>query len=303
MADPRRRHHANVPGPWFVDTTCIDCDACRQLAPTVFDGTGLGQSAVRRQPASADEEKAATRALVACPTASIGVEGRHVQAEGLFPQEIATNHRDGGRSEDGVFYCGFNSEDSFGANAFLAVRPEGNLLVDSPRFAAPLVRAIEEKGGVRHILLTHRDDVADAERFAHHFAAEVWIHEADASGAPFATHRLRGLDPVTLWPDLTAIPLPGHTRGSVAYLLRSRFLFSGDSLYWSRARQDLSAFRDACWYSWQEQTESLDRLAAHRFEWVLAGHGDRHRAPAEEMARRLRELVQRMRATRDDTEW
>jgi len=103
-------------------------------------------------------ESAATRALVACPTASIGVEGRHVQAEGLFPQEI----------EDGVSYCGFNSPDSFGANAFLAVRPEGNLLVDSPRFAAPLVRAIEDRGGVRHVLLTHRDDVADAEfgRFA-----------------------------------------------------------------------------------------------------------------------------------------
>ena len=293
MADPRRRHRASVPGPWFVDTTCIDCDACRQLAPTIFDGTGLDQSAVRRQPASADEEMAAARALVACPTASIGVEGRHIQAEGLFPQEI----------EDGVFYCGFNSEDSFGANAFLAARPEGNLLVDSPRFATPLVRAIEERGGVRHVLLTHRDDVADAVRFARHFGAEVWIHEADASGAPFAGGRIRGLDPVTLWPDLVAIPLPGHTRGSVAYLLRSRYLFSGDSLYWSRARQDLSAFRDACWHSWEEQTESLDRLAAHGFEWVLAGHGDRHHAPADEMSGRLRRLVERMRGTADDTQW
>jgi glyoxylase-like metal-dependent hydrolase (beta-lactamase superfamily II)/ferredoxin len=293
MADPRRRHQANVAGPWFVDTTCIDCDACRQLAPTVFDGTGLGQSAVRRQPASADEERAATRALVACPTASIGVEGRHVQAAGLFPQEI----------EDGVFYCGFNSADSFGANAFLALRADGNLLVDSPRFTTPLLRAIEDRGGVRHVLLTHRDDVADAERFARHFGADVWIHDADASAAPFATGRIHGLDPVTLWPDVVAIPLPGHTRGSVAYLLRSRFLFSGDSLYWSRAQEDLSAFRDACWYSWEAQTESLDRLAAHPFEWVLAGHGDRHRAPADEMARRLRGLVRRMRGAGDDTEW
>jgi glyoxylase-like metal-dependent hydrolase (beta-lactamase superfamily II)/ferredoxin len=292
MADPRRRHPANVSGPWFVDTTCIDCDACRQIATAVFDGTGLGQSAVRHQPDGADEELAATRALVACPTASIGVEGRHIDAAGLFPQEIVP----------GVFYCGYNSEDSFGANAFLAVREDGNLLVDSPRFAAPLVRAIERLGGVGHVLLTHRDDVADADRFARHFGAEVWIHEADASAAPGAT-RIRGRDPVTLWPDVFAIPLPGHTRGSVAYLLRSRFLFTGDSLYWSRARQDLSAFRDACWYSWEEQTESLDRLTAHRFEWVLAGHGDRHGAPADEMNRRLRGLVARMRETGDHTEW
>jgi glyoxylase-like metal-dependent hydrolase (beta-lactamase superfamily II) len=291
MADPRRRHAANVPGPWFVDTTCIDCDACRQLAPAVFADTGIGQSTVSRQPASPEDERAAERALVACPTASIGAEGRHVDAEGLFPQEIT----------DGVFYCGYNSPDSFGANAFFAVRPDGNLLVDSPRFAAPLVRALERRGGVRHILLTHRDDVADADRFAGHFQAEVWIHEADASAAPFATRLLRGLAPAEILPGVVAVPLPGHTRGSAAYLLDRRVLLSGDSLYWSRARQDLGAFRDACWYSWEAQADSLERLAACDFEWVLAGHGDRGRAP--DMKARLLALVARMRAPQEATAW
>lgn len=293
MADPRRRHPASVPGPWFVDTTCIDCDACRQLAPDVFTDSDVGQSTVKRQPASAEDERAAARALVACPTASIGVEGRRIDADGLFPQEIA----------EGVFYCGFNSADSFGANAFFAVRPEGNLLVDSPRFAAPLVRELERHGGVRHVLLTHRDDVADADRFARHFGAPVWIHEEDAAGAPFATQRIRGREAVAILPGLTAIPLPGHTRGSVAYLLESRFLFSGDSLYWSRHRQDLGAFRDACWFSWAAQADSLERLAAHPFEWVLAGHGDRHHAPARDMERRLRALVARMRAPGEEADW
>lgn len=293
MADPRLRHSASVAGPWFVDTTCIDCDACRQLAPAVFDGGDIGQSVVRRQPVTPDEERAASLALVACPTASIGVQGRHIDAAGLFPQPIA----------DGVFYCGFNSPDSFGANAFFAVRPQGNLLVDSPRFAAPLVRELEQRGGLTDVLLTHRDDVADAERFARHFGARVWIHEDDAAGAPFAEERIRGTEPVTVRPDLVAIPLPGHTLGSVAFLLESRFLFSGDSLYWSRRRQDLGAFRDACWYSWEAQTDSLERLADHRFEWVLAGHGDRHHAPAPEMERRLRALVVRMRAPGAEVDW
>lgn len=294
MADPRRRHPASVPGPWFVDTTCIDCDACRQIAPGVFAETGgHGQSTVGRQPASAADERAAARALVACPTASIGFEGGPIDTAGLFPQEIA----------DWIFYCGYNSEDSFGANAFLAVRPRGNVLVDSPRFTTPLVREIERLGGLTHVLLTHRDDVADADRFARHFGAEVWIHEADGSAAPYATHLLRGFDAAPIRPDLVAIPLPGHTRGSAAFLLESRFLFSGDSLYWSRRRQDLGAFRDACWYSWEEQTESLARLADHHFEWVLAGHGDRHQAPAEEMEARLRALVERMRAPRTEVEW
>ncbi len=293
MADPRRRHPANVPGAWFVDTTCIDCDACRQIAPSVFGDAGAGQSTVHRQPTTGDDERAADRALVACPTASIGVRGRHVDAHGLFPQAIA----------DGVSYCGFNSPDSFGANAFFAERPGGNLLVDSPRFAAPLVRALEARGGVRDILLTHRDDVADASRFAEHFGARVWIHEADAAAAPFARGRVGGPDPVAVRPDVLAIPVPGHTRGSVAWLLDSRFLFSGDSLYWSRRGQDLGAFRDACWYSWEAQADSLERLAAHPFEWVLAGHGDRHHAPAAEMAGRLRALVGRMRAPAEAADW
>ena len=36
MANPKKRALENVPGDFFVDSTCIDCDACRQIAPSVF---------------------------------------------------------------------------------------------------------------------------------------------------------------------------------------------------------------------------------------------------------------------------
>ena len=74
---------------------------------------------------------------------------------------------------------------------------------------------------------------------------------------------------------------PGHTRGSVSYLLEEKFLFTGDSLYWSRKRQALTASKNYCWYSWEKQIESLARLADYPFEWVLAGHGDRFRLPRD----------------------
>ena len=45
MARTALRIAENVPGDFFVDTTCIDCDACRQIAPTVFHDIG-DQSAV-----------------------------------------------------------------------------------------------------------------------------------------------------------------------------------------------------------------------------------------------------------------
>jgi glyoxylase-like metal-dependent hydrolase (beta-lactamase superfamily II) len=281
-----QRHPANAAGDWFVDTRCINCDVSRQLAPGLF-GEVDDQAVVLRQPAGPDEELAAWRAALACPTQSIGTASRRRRPAGVYPEELA----------DGVYFCGYNSEDSFGANSFLARRPAGNVLVDSPRYTRALVEPFEALGGVARILLTHRDDVADAGRYAERFGAEVWIHEDDRSAAPFASRLIRGKEPVEVQPGLAAIPVPGHTRGSVVYLLDGRYLFTGDSLAWDRRRDDLTAFRRQCWYSWTAQAESLDRLArTWRFEWVLAGHGDRHRAGPEEMHARLVSLVARMRA-------
>ena len=39
MANFNKRVPENVPGEFFVDSTCIDCDTCRQLAPATFGET------------------------------------------------------------------------------------------------------------------------------------------------------------------------------------------------------------------------------------------------------------------------
>ncbi len=283
MAKEQRRHLANAPGPWFVDDSCIDCDTSRQCAPTLFDVVD-GQSVVTRQPETEAEILAATRAMLACPTASIGVVGLKPRTAGLFPELI----------EGGVHYCGYNSPRSFGANSFFAARESGNLLIDAPRWVPELARRLEELGGIDHVLLTHQDDVADADRYAAHFGARVWIHEADREAAPFATDVLTGSETTSIAKGLLAIPAPGHTRGSVVYLLEQRYLFSGDSLHWSREQADLSAFHEQCWFSWEEQARSLARLLDYPFEWVLPGHGEKRREGATEMRDRLRALVTRM---------
>ena len=256
-------------------------------------GEAEDQAVVIRQPDGPDELRDAARAMLACPTASIGVRGRKPSTQGLFPQLLAP----------GLYYCGFTSPLSFGANSYFVEGVEGGLLVDSPRFVAPLRRALETAGGVRHILLTHGDDVADAERYARHFRARVWIHEGDDRAAPFATDILRGRDILDIAPSLTVIPVPGHTRGSVVYLVRGEILFSGDSLHWSRRFGRLSAFRDACWYSWEEQTRSLARLAEHSFTWVLPGHGNRAQGSPTQWRRELLDLVRRMESGSDVSAW
>jgi glyoxylase-like metal-dependent hydrolase (beta-lactamase superfamily II)/ferredoxin len=288
MARLDLRHAANAEGDWFVDTRCIDCGTCRDVAPRLFQAVG-GASVVARQP-TAGATTDAWLAAQACPTQSIGTASRQPRPGRLYPREIEPG--------SGVFDCGYCSVDSFGASAWFVRRPHGNVLVDSPRFTAGMARSFAEQGGLAHVVLTHQDDVADARRWAEQFGARVWIHADDRRAAPFATDILEGGDDVEVQPGLVAVPTPGHTRGSVMYLLDGRWLFSGDSLAWSHQRGDLTAFRDACWWSWRAQADSLDRLAGrHRFAWVLPGHGARVHGDPADLHRRLVALVTRMRAT------
>jgi len=282
MADPARRLADNVPGPFFVDDTCIDCDTCRQLAPATFGETGA-TSFVQAQPRNGAERRAALRALLACPTASIGTPDRSGMAEALadFPLELAP----------GVYYCGYNSEKSFGGNSYFVRRPEGNWLIDSPRFVERLARRFETLGGLRHIFLTHRDDVADADKYAARFSAERIIHRLELAAQPQAERVVEGFEPVEIAPGFLVIPTPGHTRGHCA-LLHERYLFSGDHVWWSRARGRLNASREVCWYSWEEQARSVVSLGEYRFDWVLPGHGERAHFPPSEMRRQVLRLIQ-----------
>ncbi|HET6328155.1 MAG TPA: MBL fold metallo-hydrolase [Planctomycetaceae bacterium] len=285
MANPGKSVRDNVPGDFFVDTTCIDCDTCRQIAPQVF-AEGPGTAYVHRQPASPVARREALRALLACPTGSIGDQGdddrKAVMAD--FPLVV----------EDPVYYCGFNSPKSFGGNSYFIEHPAGNWLVDSPKFLPQLVGQFEARGGIARIFLTHRDDVADADRYAVHFGSRRVIHRAELSSQPGAEVVLEGDDPTELAPGLVAIPTPGHTSGHCCLLFRDRFLFTGDHLDFDRDSQRLAASEDYCWCSWSRQAESMRRLASYRFDWVLPGHGQRVHLPAAEMHRQLLDLVARM---------
>jgi len=285
MADRRRAVAENVSGDFFVDETCIDCDACRQLAPEVFADAG-SYSFVHKQPENPASTRKALQALLACPTGSIGTlhpdRAREVRAD--FPMHL----------ESGVYYCGFNSPKSFGGNSYFVERPEGNWLIDSPKFLPPLVRRFEEIGGIAHIFLTHRDDVAEAEKYAAHFSSGRIIHRKELASQPGAEKVIDGLHPVQLAPGFLAIPGPGHTRGHMCLLLENRFLFTGDHLWWSRDYKSLNAGRGVCWYSWEEQTRSVAALTSYSFEWVLPGHGERVKQAPEEMRQQILNLTARM---------
>jgi glyoxylase-like metal-dependent hydrolase (beta-lactamase superfamily II)/ferredoxin len=284
MAHLNQRRSQNIDGDFYVDSTCIDCDTCRWMAPQVFQRVE-GQSAVYQQPTDEKTRLAALQALLSCPTASIGTVEKPTdirQAQASLPLAIADN----------VYHCGYHSEKSFGAASYLIQRPAGNVLIDSPRFTPPLVKQLEAMGGIRYLYLTHRDDVADHQQFHDHFGCDRILHADDISEQTRSVELpLTGADPYALAADLLIIPVPGHSKGHTVLLYDHTFLFTGDHLAWSVALGQLYAFRRYCWYSWPQQIESMKRLAEYSFEWVLPGHGRRYQADRATMAQALQQCL------------
>lgn len=289
MAHIPQRRPENIKGDFYVDTTCIDCDTCRWMAPAVFHQAG-DQSAVYHQPSNETERLQAMQALLSCPTSSIGTVEKPIdikEVQNTFPLLVA----------DPVYHCGFHSKKSYAAASYLILRPEGNILVDSPRFVPPLVKRIEEMGGIRYLYLTHKDDVADHEQFRNHFGCDRILH-ADELGSNIreVEIKLTGDRPYQLADDLLIIPVSGHTKGHTVLLYDRQFLFTGDHLAWSDELHHLFAFPEVCWYSWPEQIKSMRKLAAYSFEWVLPGHGRRYHADKETMQQQMQQCITWMEA-------
>jgi glyoxylase-like metal-dependent hydrolase (beta-lactamase superfamily II)/ferredoxin len=284
MAHVANRRSENIDGDLYVDNTCIDCDTCRWMAPTVFDRFGE-MSAVYHQPIDPAERLQAMQALLSCPTASIRTINKPEdikQAQASLPLIV----------EENVYHCGYHSEKSYAAASYLIQHPDGNILVDSPRFTPPLVKQIEVMGGVKYLYLTHRDDVADHQKFHEHFGCDRLLHQDEITAdTQSVEHHLQGIEAIQFTPELLIIPVPGHTKGHTVLLYKNKFLFSGDHLAFRRQLRHLGAFRDVCWYSWSEQVKSMQKLANYDFEWVLPGHGRRYHADLATMHEQMNRCV------------
>ena len=284
MATLKHKRPENIEGNFYVDSTCIDCDTCRWIAPETFKRVG-SQSAVYHQPDRDAEKLVATEALLACPTASIGTLEKPTdikQVQQRFPLLI----------EDNVYYCGYHSPDSYGAASYFIKRAEGNILVDSPRFAPPLVKRLEELGGIKYMYLTHRDDVADHQKFQQHFHCDRLLHQDDITRDTQKVEiKLSSLETFELAPNIIIIPVPGHSKGHTVLLYQNKFLFTGDHLALSSYLNHLYAFRRFCWYSWSEQIRSMEKLTNYSFEWILPGHGRRYHSSKMKMQQEMKRCV------------
>jgi len=298
LTDMATRGTASVTGDWSVDERCIRCDVARHWAPGLIEQDDRGRSYVVRQPVSGEDEQALWRAAVACPTQSVHRQAMPRPSQPPFPHEMTP----------GLLALGHNSRKSFGAHSYLATRPDGHVMFDTPRFERSLVERVEALGGVAHILLSHRDDVADYDRWAGHFGSQVWIHEAEAHAAPNATDIVRGGDSAEMAPGVVAYVAPGHTEGHLVFHVDNRWLFTGDTLLWNQRRGELDVTPLQMFYSWEALTETVEMLATLRVEWVLPGHGSwrqlepsDYSADMQRLAAGMRERGRRGWASRPNT--
>jgi glyoxylase-like metal-dependent hydrolase (beta-lactamase superfamily II)/ferredoxin len=260
MARREQKFQVNSSGAFYVDRTCIDCLRCQKLAPEHFERDLAGHSFVRVQPETPEAIAECHNAVASCPVGAIGHDGN---LAGPPPLKLLL---------PGLYACGHPSELSDNADAYLIVRPDGNVLVDVPAFHPSLVTQLEGLGDLRYIFLTHEDTVGEVEDFQLHFGAEVIMHASEADqvylgvAQPFSTSG-------PLFPDLSVIHTPGHTRGSSCLLWRRHggCLFVGDHLL--PAGEELVPVKFDWTANWEQQLESAHGLVSEPWHHAFPAHG------------------------------
>ena len=288
MARLAARLDENAPGAFFVDDSCIDCGACREIAPRTFGRSPRrGQSFVTAQPSAPADELRALMALspvrrrASAPHRSVILSA----AVAAFPEQL----------EDDVFYCGWHSEASYGAASYLIVRPRGNVLVDSPRASRRSSNGLRRSAGCGRW-----SSAPGRRRGSRRVRAPLRLRARHARRRRrLASHRATCRRLQAVGARRRAHPHPrarSHPRLGRAPL--SREVLFRDHLWWDEDDHRLDMGRGVCWYSWPEQLRSLDRLCDFRFQWVLPGHGQRFRARSTAAVRAaLDEVVRRLSST------
>lgn len=297
----KQPHPANVEGDFYVDHTCIDCDTCRWMAPDTFGRTGAkgpGQSYVYQQPQGGQQDLA-VQAMISCPTGSSRTwtplrKTREIL--NTFPLRVAERLPN-------VFHLGFHSKQSFGAASYFvtsATEQPLNIMFDSPRYSSKLANLLEAAGGVDLMVMSHKDDVADHNRWKERFPQMRRVmHSLDVRGPdawPYidmtaVEKQLEGDGPWTLAEGVRVVHTPGHSLGSICLLLASQVtggdpaIFTGDHLALNGRLGRLDGFA-RYGDDLLLQAESMRKLAEEDFLWILPGHGRRasFRSAAERRA-------------------
>ena len=75
MSDRTHSYADNVPGAFYVDDSCIDCDMCLATASQNFErNQGRRYSYIAKQPENKEEWALCLQAMEECPVTAIGYD-------------------------------------------------------------------------------------------------------------------------------------------------------------------------------------------------------------------------------------
>jgi glyoxylase-like metal-dependent hydrolase (beta-lactamase superfamily II) len=107
-------------------------------------------------------------------------------------------------------------------------------VIDAARHTDRMVKVIEDAGArVRYVIDTHlqADHISGGLELARRYGAQYLMHRLDAKDATF---EYRAVEDGEVFPlgssTLRALYTPGHTPGSVSYMLDGKALFTGDTV-------------------------------------------------------------------------
>ena len=130
-------------------------------------------------------------------------------------------------------------------NAYLIVSPDTNegIIIDAPMEPEVLLQEALNID-VKYILITHRhqDHLAGLSTIREKTGALIGVHGEDAEALPMeADFLLKDQDNIVVANiNMTVLHTPGHTPGSVCYLVEDN-IFSGDTLFPGGPRHSSSA--------------------------------------------------------------
>jgi len=294
--------------------SCTGCISCRVLAPEIFhearktssDPTVFTEVAPGRPLQSLEEAQQVREAIMSCPVHAIKwvKRPRDLKVRPLtegYPKPVSVEKK------ENVFLAGVPSKKLFGGASFLISRggngKDRNMLIDTPDCDEALVEYLKKRGGLDYIVFTHRDHIAchrewkqafpDVQRVLHadDFTDETIKFEVKLQGSGGSGGSSRSTAPLVCslpgWEEeVQLIHGPGHTPGSIFVVFKNKYLFTGDSLHYSRIEGHLVGFRLQCWESWSRQQASWEALLRRPvpFLHVLPGHGEPHRFASVEEA-------------------
>jgi glyoxylase-like metal-dependent hydrolase (beta-lactamase superfamily II) len=120
------------------------------------------------------------------------------------------------------------------SHAYLLVRDTGNILLYSSGLRAEY-QPMKELGGVAHQYLSHRDEAGPAlAEIKALFGSRLWCHRLEEPSISKVAPVDSLFDKREVVNGIEVIPTPGHTDGSVCFLVRSphgTYLFTGDTIY------------------------------------------------------------------------